>query len=96
MTGYYLNVSDAGEWSLEVIETDGTGTTLASGQLPQGFGTGVWHRLALRFSGDQITATIDGSPLTTVTDTSFANGQTGLLLDSYINADFDDWSVTPN
>jgi len=69
----------------------GTILTLAQGTVPA-LGTGSWHTLALRFNGDTITALIDQTPVGTVADTTFAAGQTGLMLGSYIGAQFDDYS----
>lgn len=92
-TGYYLDVSDTGDWSLQVVQTNGTTDTLASGTLPAPFGTDRWHRLAISFNGEQITPAIDGTPLTSVSDGSFSSGQVGLMLGSYINADFGDFEV---
>jgi hypothetical protein len=91
--GYYLNVTDTGNWTVTVVKADGTTTTLAQGSVAA-LGTVTWHTLALRFSGDQITPVIDGTPVASVTDSTYGNGQTGLMLGSYRRAQFDDFSVT--
>jgi O-glycosyl hydrolase len=91
--GYYLNVTDTGDWSVTVVNADGTTTTLANGSVPA-LGTGTWHTLALRFHGDQITPLIDGTPVGSVTDSTYGSGQAGLMLGSYSNAQFDDFSIT--
>jgi hypothetical protein len=91
--GYYLNVTDTGDWTVTAVKADGTTATLAQGSVPA-LGTGKWHTLALRFKGGQITPMIDGAPVGSVTDSTYANGQAGLMLGSYSNAQFDDFSVT--
>ena len=96
-TGYHLNASDTGDWSLQVVQTDSTGRngltrTLAEGTVAP-LGINHWHRLALRFQGDQIDALIDGVHVSDVTDTTFGAGQIGLTLSSYSNAQFDDVQV---
>jgi Glycosyl hydrolase family 59 len=91
---YYLNASDTGAWSLTAVNANGTTTTLAQGQT-SALGTGRWHRLALRFQGDEITAAIDDTPLADVTDVTYTHGQAGVMLGSYVNAQLDDFAVTP-
>jgi hypothetical protein len=91
--GYYLNASDTGAWSLQVVPASGVITTLASGTVAA-LGTNAWHHLALHFAGDEITAAIDGTDLATVTDTTYAQGQVGLMLGSYITAQFTHFAVT--
>ena len=46
-------------------------------------GTGRWHTLTLGFSGSSITAKLDSTTLTKVTDTSYASGQVGFGLVGY-------------
>ncbi|WP_406566978.1 hypothetical protein [Actinoallomurus rhizosphaericola] len=57
-------------------------------------GTGTWHRLALRFQGTAVGALIDGKEVAAVTDATYGHGQSGVALDSYINAQFDRFAVT--
>ncbi|MFD7811961.1 galactosylceramidase [Streptomyces sp. NPDC059785] len=90
--GYYLRLSDAGTWSLEVIAPDKATRVLASGGLPAA-GADTWHRLALGFSGDTITARVDGGVVARVTDATYDHGQVGLALDSYTTSQFDDLTV---
>jgi hypothetical protein len=91
--GYHLRVTDTGTWTL-FREDSSTDTTLASGS--HAFGLNTWHNLKLDFSGDAIQAFIDGASLTTVHDASFGAGQIGLLVSKWRNAQFDNFSVTPN
>ncbi|MGI5229160.1 discoidin domain-containing protein [Actinoallomurus sp. CA-142502] len=67
--------------------------TLAAGRTPVGAAT--WHRLRLRFSGDQVTAYLDGRRLAQVVSSTHASGQTGLAVAPWRHAEFDDLAVTP-
>lgn len=91
---YYLQVSDTGAWSIVKNTTGAQLTTLASGTTTAP-GTGTWHHLALSFDGSTITASLDGTRLGSVTDTSYAAGQVGLGVDGYQIDQFDNLSVTP-
>jgi hypothetical protein len=91
--GYSLNVSDAGAWSLQVLDPDKTTRVLASGSLG-GIEPGSWSRLRLSFSGARITARIDAATVAEVTDTTYAQGQIGLATGTYSpTAQFDDLSA---
>ncbi|WP_328541913.1 galactosylceramidase [Streptomyces sp. NBC_00371] len=92
--GYHLKLSDTGSWALEAVMPDKTKRTLDQGDLPTA-GADTWHRLALDFSGERITATVDGTPVAEVTDTTYDHGQAGLGLDSYQSSQFDDVAVAP-
>ncbi len=67
--------------------------TLASGRAAPA--AGRWHRLALAFSGDRVTAFVDGRPVAAVTDPVHASGQAGLGVSPWQRAEFDDLAVTP-
>ncbi|GHE68462.1 galactosylceramidase [Streptomyces spiralis] len=92
--GYYLKLSDSGTWALEVIAPDKTTRVLANGTLPSA-AADTWHRLTLGFSGDTITARVDGTEVAHVTDSTYGHGQVGLGLDSYTTSRFDDLEVLP-
>jgi galactosylceramidase len=51
---------------------------LASVRLPD-IAPRQWHRLALRFDGARITASVDGKPVLEATDSLYACGMAGLL-----------------
>ena len=91
--GYFLQVADTGVWTLLKSNSDGDRTPLAKG-VTVPLGTGRWHRLGLAFSGAQITASVDGHDLASVTDTSYLNGQIGLGTVGYDTDQFDDLSIT--
>ncbi|QMU76018.1 galactosylceramidase [Streptacidiphilus sp. PB12-B1b] len=95
--GYRLELTDRGAWTLVRTSSTGAPVTLDQGTLDSAAGTGSWHRLALSFSGDRITASIDGEQVGAVTDADgYRTGQVGLGTGSYLPAEFADLSVTPN
>jgi hypothetical protein len=91
---YYLQLSNAGAWSIVRDNTSGTPTTLASGTVAAP-GTGTWQHLALTFSGSTITAAINGTTVGTVTDSTYATGLVGFGTSGYQTDQFDNLSVTP-
>ncbi len=90
--GYFLQVADTGAWTLLKSNSDGDRTPLARGSAAP-LGTGHWHRLSLSFHQAQITASVDGVNLTSLTDASYSNGQIGLGLVGYDTDQFDNLSV---
>ena len=90
---YELRVSDTGTWSIAKNTTGGNLITLASGG-HAALGTGSWHTVSLGFSGDQITAGLDGATLGTVNDNSYGAGQVGIGVAGYQTDQFDNLSVT--
>jgi hypothetical protein len=92
---YELRIADDGGWSIVKNTSAGTLSTLRSGS-HAALGLNTWHRLGLGFSGNQITATLDGATLGTVTDTSYTSGQVGLGVVGYQTDMFDNLSVTAN
>ncbi|SEN77595.1 Glycosyl hydrolase family 59, partial [Actinacidiphila rubida] len=90
-----LRVADTGAWSLVRTSAAGTTSTLASGT-HAALGTRSWHTLALGFSGDQITASLDGATLGTATDDAYSAGQVGIGVAGYQTDEFDNLSVTAN
>jgi len=100
-TGYWFWVDDTGAWRLEAhLPQDrinnGATKVLASGTLPDGFGVDQSHRVALCVDGDQLTPLVDGKPVTTITDGTFPEGQTGLAVDRYAPVQYDDYAVVPH
>ncbi|HYN92245.1 MAG TPA: ricin-type beta-trefoil lectin domain protein [Pilimelia sp.] len=92
---YQLRLANSGAWSIARNTTAGTGTltTLASGNRGS-FPLNTWHTMALSFSGNQITASVDGTTLGSVTDSTFSHGQVGLGVVGYQTNLFDNLSVT--
>jgi hypothetical protein len=93
LDAYYLRVSNTGAWSLLRNDTNNAMTTVRSGTAAAP-GTNAWHTLALTFSGSTITAQLDGTTLTTVTDTAWSVGQVGIGTSQGATAQFDNLSVT--
>jgi Glycosyl hydrolase family 59/Ricin-type beta-trefoil lectin domain/Concanavalin A-like lectin/glucanases superfamily len=91
---YYLQLSNAGAWSIVRNNTSDSLTTLASGTVAAP-GTGTWHHLALTFNGTAISAAIDGTTVGSVTDSTYHSGMVGLGTSGYQTDQFDNLSVTP-
>ncbi len=89
---YQLRLDDRGRWAIAKNSSGGVLTTLASGTATAP-GLNTWHRLGLGFSGNSVTATLDGGQLGAVTDTSFTAGQVGLGVVGYQTTMFDNLSV---
>ncbi|WNV82990.1 ricin-type beta-trefoil lectin domain protein [Umezawaea sp. Da 62-37] len=92
---YQLRFSDTGAWSIAKNSNGGVLTTLASGTRPA-LGLNTWHNAKIGFSGNRITATLDGTTLGAVTDSSFTAGQVGFGVVGYQTNQFDNLTVTPN
>ncbi|SEG33771.1 O-Glycosyl hydrolase [Actinacidiphila yanglinensis] len=92
---YEVRLSDSGAWSIAKNTSAGNLSTLASGTHAS-IGLNTWHTLSLGFSGDQITAKLDGATLGTVADNSYQSGQVGIGVVGYQTDQFDNLSVTPN
>src|ERR1700722_18511195 len=90
---YYLQLSNAGAWSIVRNSTSGTLTTLASGTVTAP-GLNTWQQLALTFNGHTISAAINGTTVGTVTDSSYASGMIGLGTSGYQTDQFSDLSTT--
>ncbi|MEV4296968.1 RICIN domain-containing protein [Microbispora rosea] len=90
---YQLRLSNSGAWSIAKSTTSGTVSTLTSGSRSS-LGTNTWHTISLSFSGNQISATLDGAALGSVTDNSYFAGQVGLGVVGYQTDMFDNLSVT--
>jgi hypothetical protein len=56
---YTFAIDQDGRWMIENSGGEGSGAKLASGTAA--FARGKWHRLALRFEGTSIQASIDGA-----------------------------------
>ncbi|MBM9502974.1 ricin-type beta-trefoil lectin domain protein [Actinacidiphila acididurans] len=92
---YELRIADSGAWSIVRTSAAGGSTILASGA-HAALGTRAWHTLGLGFSGDLITATVDGATLGTATDSTYSAGQVGIGVVGYRTDLFDNLSVTAN
>lgn len=82
---YSLTLSDTGAWSIN--RADGSGKPAASltgGTVSSAAGLKTWHNLALTFAGSLIYASVDGTTVGSVTDTSFSAGKVGLVAGGYL------------
>ena len=68
---YWLKVDQDGWWELGTASIP-----LASGRVP--FSAGTWHRLGLRFQGDQITVLFDGRQAGALRDRTYLAGMVGI------------------
>ncbi len=91
---YLLRASNTGAWSIDRSDTSGTVTALASGTTTA-LGTGSWHTLALTMQGSTISASIDGKPVGSATDTTYTSGQAGIGVVGYQTDQFDNLDITP-
>jgi len=94
VSGYHLKVSDTGAWTVFTEDQQGNDATLAEGTTKP-IGVGSWHDLALSFHGSRISAFVDGSKVTEITDTSHTTGQVGIGTSAYQNAQFDNLNIAP-
>ena len=91
---YLLRASNTGAWSIDKSSTTGTITSLASGTV-SALGTGSWHTLALTMQGSAISASIDGTKVGSVTDSSYQTGLAGIGVTGYQTDQFDNLNITP-
>jgi len=92
LNAYYLRVSDTGAWSILRNNLSAQVTTLRSGTT-SALGTNRWHALSLGFSGSTITASVDGTVVGSVTDTTLSAGQVGFATSQGETAQFDNLAV---
>jgi hypothetical protein len=88
-SGYILQVGRDDAWRLLSAAYKAPVRVLASGSAPV---RGGWHRLALRFNSDQITAFIDGKQICTVRDSAHKSGMFAVGTD-WGRAQFDNLKV---
>ncbi len=93
VNGYHLHFTNGGSWQLFREWDYGRETILASGTTS--FGLHTWHHLTLKVKAGAIEASIDNKSLATVNDSTFLVGQVGIQVAPWINAQFDNFAVTP-
>ena len=105
-SGYVFTVNTNGTYTLTVNQ-GGTAAYTTSGQrqlTPQrrtvlahgaaAFSPGTWHRLSLSISGTAITASLDGQPLASLTDSTLTRGTPGITTGGWYPAYYSDLTVT--
>jgi hypothetical protein len=90
-SGYVLSVHPDGAWALSSAAYKVVSRTLASGSMT--LTADKWHRVVLKFHGQQITASIDGNPIAAVTDSAHDRGMFGLGT-GWKRGQFDNLAVT--
>jgi hypothetical protein len=91
LAAYAVRLSPAGAWQLRKLDT-----VVASGTIA-GFDPDAWHHVTLEAKENQITATVDGSRLTTWTDSAPNPVMAGriALTSGYYQNSWDNLSVVP-
>ncbi len=91
-SGYVLRLKPSGAWELLSAEFKKPAVTLASGSVA--IDPGKWHRIELRFRGDQIIAVLDGVVLSTVRNSVHTHGMFALGTE-WDRIQFDNLEVKP-
>jgi hypothetical protein len=94
VAGYHFQISHTGAWRVFTQNVSGDDRVLASGT-NNSVKINQWHTIGMRFQGDGITASLDGSALSTIHDQSHKKGQVGLRSSPWVQAQFDNLRVTP-
>ena len=90
--GYHLRIESFGYWSLFKEDINGNDTQLGYGNVP--FSLNTWHNLTLFMREDTVKAYIDSTLLASVIDDSYSQGQIGVLVSKWQNAEFDNFKIT--
>jgi galactosylceramidase len=90
-SGYVLSVHPDGTWALSSAAYKVVYRTLASGNMS--LTADKWHRVVLKFHGQQIAASIDGNPVAAVTDSAHDRGMFGIGT-GWNRGQFDNLAVT--
>jgi hypothetical protein len=91
---YLFRASNTGAWSIDKSDTSGNITTLASGTTGA-LGTDSWHTLSLTMQGSAISASINGTQVGSVTNSSYQSGVAGIGVVGYQTDQFDNLNITP-
>ena len=89
-SGYVLSINSDGHWSLTSYTYKKPSVALGAGESK--LRAGAWHRVLLRFAGDQVTAELDGVAIASVQDASHKQGMVGIGTE-WNHAQFDNLSV---
>ncbi|MFE7392222.1 galactosylceramidase [Streptomyces sp. NPDC057582] len=82
---YSLTLSDTGTWSINLADGSGKAAApLTKGTMASAAGLNTWHNLALTFDGSRIYASVDGTTVGSVTDTTLSAGKIGLVASGYL------------
>jgi hypothetical protein len=75
--GYQFDLHGDGSWQLVRNAASSLATVRAAGTVP-GITTGTWHTISLAASGQQLTATVDGTVVAQVADPAYSAGLAGI------------------
>lgn len=92
--GYEFEAAASGSWSLARNRAASGPVTLASGTVTA-LGTGTWHTLTLGMTGAALTASIDGTTVASVTNSSDTSGAAGLMTGGYYDVQFRNLAISP-
>ena len=85
---YSLTLSNTGAWSINLADGSGNAAeSLAGGTVAAAAGLNTWHNLALTFDGSSIYASVDGTTVGSVVDTTVSAGKIGFVADGYLAGD---------
>ncbi len=96
--GYQFTVSQAGAWQLSRYSLTATPVVLASGTYSSApLGVGTQHTLSLTADGATLAASIDGTQVADVTDSTYQTGVAGISTGGWYPVRFDNLTVaTPS
>jgi hypothetical protein len=92
MTCYQLTASSDGTWQLALLTPTATVTVLASGTYPAP-ATGTWTAVELSMTGSTLTASVAGTQVAQVSDTTLAHGPAGITDGTWSPVSYQDLSV---
>jgi O-glycosyl hydrolase len=75
--GYEFDLRGNGTWQLLLNASRAVAKVLASGPLA-GITPNTWHTISLAATGDQLTASVDGTAVAQVTNSAYATGLAGI------------------
>jgi O-glycosyl hydrolase len=96
-TGYEFSLASDGAWEIRRDETSVPPVALASGTTAA-WPVGTWKTLSFMLQGPQITASVDGVQIATVTDDNYTAGEAGFGIGggagtAFIPAQFDNLKI---
>jgi hypothetical protein len=92
--GYQFIVAASGAWQLLRDSATGSPATLASGTLASAPGVNNPVTLSLSSQGSQLTPSVNGTALKTVTDATYATGDAGISTGGWYPVNFGSLTVT--
>ena len=91
VSGYHLRLAADGSWTLYSQNIAGETFDVADGDVP--FRANRWHRIGMRFEGEEVEVLFDGEAVATAPADRHRVGQIGLGTGAWDRAQFDDVRV---